>query len=121
MQFNWNMNNKENNGMLRIFILSFILITSGIIYGLTADDLCELDGFTLIDCTNVSGEFEGADYDKLVELDNGLIFRFTEYKYSYSYHPACAIFARSFTYQEKDVVLYYLVIDEEVYSVTRVL
>ena len=44
-----------------------------------------VDG-TIIE-TNISDEFEGCDYDKRYELDNGLIFVCNTYSYSYSYRP----------------------------------
>ena len=36
----------------------------------------EIVGYLAVASTNVVGDFEGADFDKLVELDNGMIFRF---------------------------------------------
>ena len=38
-----------------------------------------------VNSTQISGEFEGCDYDKMYALDNGLIFRCNTYSYSYSY------------------------------------
>ncbi len=37
--------------------------------------------------TNISSEFEGCEYDKKYNLDNGLIFSCSTYSYSYSYRP----------------------------------
>ena len=41
--------------------------------------------------TNVSDEFEGCDWDKRYNLDNGLIFVCSTYSYSYSYRPEVLI------------------------------
>ena len=37
--------------------------------------------------TYVKGTFEGCDFDRLIPLDNGLIFHCAEYFYHYAYHP----------------------------------
>lgn len=41
--------------------------------------------------TYISDEFEGCDYDKRYELDNGLVFVCSTYSYSYSYRPEVKI------------------------------
>ncbi len=85
-----------------------------------ASDFSELVGYTAIVSTNVVGEFEGADYDKPVKLDNGMIFEFTEYNYTYSYRPDVIVFARAATVQGRSVTLYKLMIEDELYDVIRV-
>lgn len=114
-----------------IFIIITILFGfSQDIFALDADDLDELLGYTMVAHSNVKGDFEGADFDKLVALDNGMIFEFTEYSYSYSYRPAVAVFARIITPEEmqklgikqvpaKSVTLYKLVIDDDIYDARR--
>jgi hypothetical protein len=86
----------------------------------SAGDLQDIVGYLALTSSNVVGDFEGADFDKLVELDNGMIFRFQEYKYSYSYRPEVIVFSHSTTYQGRAIVLYKLLIDEDLYDVTRV-
>jgi hypothetical protein len=83
-------------------------------------DVCDLEGYTCIVCTNVVGEFEGADFDKPVKLDNGMIFEFNEYNYTYSYRPEVAVFASTLNYQSKRLTVYKLWIEDEVYDVTRI-
>lgn len=90
---------------------------SSSVYALDADDLTELVGYTIIASSSVVGNFEGADYDELVELDNGMIFRFREYNYSYSYRPTAIVFAYAYS---DSIILYKLVIDDELYDVDRV-
>ena len=41
--------------------------------------------------TYVSGDFEGCDYDKLIPLENGLIFKCRSYRYKYAYRPKVII------------------------------
>lgn len=86
----------------------------------SASDLEEIVGFTATASTNVAGDFEGADPDKPVKLDNGMIFEFTEYQYNYSYRPDVIVFARQTTFEGRTMVLYKLLIDEDLYDATRV-
>jgi len=88
--------------------------------GCDASDLSEIVGYTATASSNVTGEFEGADFDKPVKLDNGMIFEFTEYHYSYSYRPDVIVFAQSVTYEGRSMTLYKLFIDDELYDATRV-
>lgn len=99
-------------GLICLLLASF----STSVYALDADDLTELVGYTIIASSKVVGDFEGADYDKLVELHNGMIFRFKEYKYSYSYRPTVIVFA--FPYSES-IILYKLIIKDKIYDVDR--
>jgi hypothetical protein len=62
-----------------------------------AATLEEIVGYTAITSTSVSGDFEGADFDKVVKMDNGMIFEFMEYKYAYAYHPDVIVFAHVVT------------------------
>lgn len=41
--------------------------------------------------THVSDDFEGCDYDKVYNLDNGLLFQCMSYHYHYAYHPEVKI------------------------------
>ncbi len=86
----------------------------------SASDLEEIVGYTALVSSNVTADFEGADFAKLVELDNGMIFRFREYKYTYSYRPDVIVFTRISTYQGRSITVYKLLIDDELYEVVRV-
>ena len=72
-------------------------------------------------CTssNVAGDFEGADFDKQVRLDNGMNFEFSENNYSYSYRPEVVILSRTAINQGRSVTIYKLLIDDELYDATR--
>lgn len=54
----------------------------------------EMDG-TLHDgqviTTRVSDDFDGCDYDKVYNLDNGLLFQCSSYHYHYAYRPEVKI------------------------------
>ena len=85
-----------------------------------ASDLCESVGYVIVTCSNVVGDFEGADFGKSVSLDNGMIFTFNEYKYTYSYRPDAVVLAHNVTFQGTQHVVYKLLIEDETYEVTRV-
>lgn len=109
-------------------LLFFVLTPSN--FALDADDLHELLGYTMVAHSNVSGDFEGADFDKLVKFDNGMVFEFSEYSYNYSFRPAVAVFAMELKGDVKTpglkpssgrrLVVYKLVIDDEIYDAIRV-
>lgn len=113
-----------------IIFVGFLCMSRSVV-ALDADDFSELVGFTIVATTNVTGDFEGADFDKQVALDNGMIFTFSTYSYTYSYRPSAVILARTFTIDEmrhlgvkplptQPITTYKLIIDDEIYDVRRV-
>jgi hypothetical protein len=68
-------------------ILLFIILISKKSFAADFEDLCK-DGYAVILETNISGDFDGCDYDKRYKLDNGLIFECSTYHYTYHYHPS---------------------------------
>lgn len=89
----------------------------------------DLTGYVKVAVSYVNGDFEGADFDKTVELENGMIFQFSEYNYSYSYRPKAVVYKRVMTVSEqkklkiknaiRDITLYKLMIEGEIYDVYR--
>ena len=104
-----------------LLALLFVLYLSNA-RAIDADKFDELEGYTVVACTHATGTLEGADFDKLVRLDNGMIFEFQTYSYFYAYHPAVVVFADSVQYQGKSVTIYKLVIgdEDEVFDVRRI-
>ncbi|OWK26306.1 hypothetical protein AJ87_03075 [Rhizobium yanglingense] len=49
------------------------------------------DGFGVLEDTSVTGEYQGCDYGRQIELMNGLIFQCTSYNYHYAYGPEVLI------------------------------
>jgi len=58
-----------------------------------AYDLSAYVGYYLLAASYVDGDFEGADFGEIVKLENGMIFEFQEFHYSYSYRPQTVIMA----------------------------
>ena len=50
------------------------------------DDLAK-QGYAVLAETKVDGTFEGCDYDRIINLKNGLLFECKQYGYSYGYRP----------------------------------
>jgi hypothetical protein len=99
--------------------LCLALVATGL-PALDANDFSSLVGYTIVAVTAVDGDFEGAEYGKLVQLQNGMAFRFDEYNYSYAYQPDVVVFAKQVTAGPRSVVLYKLLIDDEMYAAHRV-
>jgi len=70
---------------LKIFILCFLFVPA-IIIGNVFEDLSK-QGYAVIDTTNVTGTFNGCEYDRVYKLDNGKLFYCGGYNYNYSYRP----------------------------------
>jgi len=89
---------------------------SNSVYALDADDLEDLVGYTIIASSYIPGTFDGAEYGKVVQLANGMVFEFREYRYSYSYRATVIVF--TFPYSES-IWFYKLIIDDEIYDANR--
>lgn len=92
-------------------------------HAIDASTLGQLEGYTIVAVTNTTGDFEGADFDKVVKLDNGMIFEFHEYDYFYESRPDVIVFAKALTLPTGTTITdYKLVIsdEDEVFDVTRV-
>jgi hypothetical protein len=110
--------------MAKILSLLALIVLScaPLVKAVDADDFDELLGYTVVACTHASGELEGADFDKVVKLDNGMVFEFQSYSYFYAYRPAVVVFAKTVEYQGKTLTLHKLLIgdEDEVFDVIRI-
>ncbi|ULH14025.1 hypothetical protein MF271_00665 (plasmid) [Deinococcus sp. KNUC1210] len=107
-------------------VLVSLLLTTAI----ATPEFPELSGFSQVTSTYVDGEFEGADFDKPLELENGMAFQFTTYYYTYAYRPRVDVFKRVYSVAELKalkvknvstaVTLYKLLIGNHVYSAFRI-
>lgn len=84
-----------------------------------ASELCDLVGYTIIDCTSAEGEVEGED-GEIIKLYNGMIFELEDYHYNYSYSPDVVIFAKQIKYQGMDYIFYKLAIEDYIYDASRI-
>ncbi len=121
---------KMKNKSVYVFCTCLLIIIVGNnSYAIDADDFDEVKGYTVVDVTHASGTFDGANYDKLIELDNGMIFRFSEYKYHYAYRPYVVVFGKHYDLDEvkqfypeatTSFTSYKLLIDDDFYNANRV-
>jgi hypothetical protein len=106
-----------------LVVMALAIGLSPLCYAIDASTLGELVGYTVVASTNASGTLEGADFDKLVKLDNGMIFEFQSYDYFYEYHPDVIVFAKTMTPPSgKSFTSYKLVIgdEDEAFDVIRI-
>jgi hypothetical protein len=71
----------DNKRKAMPLLILFLLFCAPTVGAIDVTQFEELVGYTIADCTHVSGELEGVDFDKLVKLDNGMIFEFHDYSY----------------------------------------
>ena len=94
-------------------IATFIVLFLTALNTVASIDFDGLVGYTVIAATHITGEFEGADYDKLVKLDNGMIFEWMTYHYHYAYHPAVVVFGKNVTLNGKTATVYKIWIEDD--------
>ena len=87
--------------------------------GGSLDDICDLDGYTMISCTNVDGEFEG-DSGDIVKLWDGMKFELEDSHYNYAYSPDVGVFAKKIDFQGKSFISYKLLVEDEIYDASRI-
>jgi hypothetical protein len=114
--------------LIRAFLLTATSAFSG---SIDIDKLGTLVDYRIAAAAHVDGSFDGADYDKPVLLDNGWLFKFRAYHYSYAYRPAAIVLVKLTTadelrrmglkpISEAPLATYKLIIDDDVYDVSRV-
>jgi hypothetical protein len=109
--------------MKRLCGLFLALGLSSLCYAISSTHLGHLVGYTIVASTNASGELEGADFDKVVKLENGMVFEFQTYDYFYAYHPDVIVLGKTYTLNSgKSFTDYKLIIEDEdeVFDVVRI-
>ena len=82
--------------------------------------LTRLVGYTIVAVTQVDGEFQGCDFDKIIRFLDGKAFRCSSYGYTYAYMPDAVIFAKQTTYQGKSFATIKVLIEGEVFDMAPV-
>ncbi len=96
---------------------------SPLCYAIDASTLDGLVGYTIVAATKTTGDFDGARNNKVVKLDNGMIFQFHKDDYFYEHRPDVIVFAKAVTLPSgHSSVDYKLVISnqDEVFDVARI-
>lgn len=83
-----------------------------------ANELRHLVGWTIVATKTIDGEFEGCDYDRIISFLDGTRLRCSEYGYTYSYMPEAVLFAKSVTYQGKELRLIKMLVEDELYDMS---
>ena len=105
-----------------LLLLMLIGLSAPEMNAIDAGQFDALMGYTVVACTHATGEVEGADFDKLIKLDNGMVFEFETYDYFYAYHPQVAVLSKTVQFQGKPLTVYKLIIgdEDEVFDVHRI-
>ena len=104
--------------------------TSTVASAIDASELSEYVGYTVLAFTHVDGDFDGADFDKRVRLENGWVFEFSVHQDRHAYRPDVIVLAKRYTAADlarlgvhtsiASIVHYILLIGGESYSVQRI-
>ncbi|MGD1006035.1 MAG: hypothetical protein ABR980_02250 [Ignavibacteriaceae bacterium] len=82
-------------------------------------DFCDLVGYTCVDCSSISKQGENEDDEEYAKLFNGMTFKFNFSAALIMEGDDAAIFVRDISYQGKSIAIYKLVIEDEIYDVTK--
>jgi hypothetical protein len=80
-----------------------------------------MEGYTIISVTQVSGEFEGCDFDRVIRFVDGMALRCSSYSYTYSYMPDAVIFGKEATLQGRSFVLIKVLIEDEIFDMEPII
>lgn len=97
-----------------------VLLISPSAFALDASDFRGLAGWTVAAVTTVRGDFEGCDFNKLIQFDNGWNLTCSGYSYSYAYHPDAVIFTKLIDLRGRSYWMVKALIDNEFYEMESV-
>jgi hypothetical protein len=105
--------------MFILFILSFVPRISD---SISASDLCDVEGYTIISCTwTERRSFDSKEPEDLIILENGMIFRISGY-YGRLSSSRVVVFARKLELQGAEKIVYKIFIDDRdrIFSAYRI-
>lgn len=102
---------------MRAYFLAALLVLPGAV-GACASDLDEVEGYTVISVTQVDGEFEGCDFDKIIKLMDGSALKCSSYGYQYAYMPDAVVFGKRLTHEGRSFVSIKLLVEDEIYDMS---
>lgn len=83
------------------------------------DGLEEVVGFTLVAATRVQGEFNGCEFDRLVEFENGLALRCSEQRPTEARQPPAYVFLRQIGLEGNTLSLLKVCIAGHIYNMRK--
>jgi hypothetical protein len=99
------------------FVMLFIATTAA---ADCSSELMKLEGYTIIAATQVDGQFEGCDFDKVIRFTDGKRLRCSSYSYTYAYMPDAIIFGKRSTFQGKSLLSIKVLIEDEVFDMAPI-
>ena len=79
-----------------------------------------MEGWTIVKVGTIKGSFNGCEFDKLIELQDGTVLRCSSYGYQYSYMPDAIVFGKSISTGTVSGVMIKLMVEGEVYDMAPV-
>nr|WP_314878151.1 hypothetical protein [uncultured Pseudomonas sp.] len=101
-----------------VFFIAVSLLASA---GDTTSKFQGMVGWTIAAVTQVEDEFEGCDFDKVINFVNGIALTCSSYGYSYAFMPSAVIFTKSGKYEGRNVHNVKVLISDEFYDMQPVL
>jgi hypothetical protein len=86
-----------------------------------SSELTNLEGYTIVAATQVDGEFEGCDFDKVIRFTDGKRLRCSSYSYAYAYMPDAIIFGKRSTVPGKSFLSIKVLIEDEVFDMVPII
>lgn len=79
-------------------------------------DFAGMEGWSIVAVTQVDGEFEGCDFDKIIRFMDGTALRCGTFSYTYSFMPRAVIFAKGVSVKGKAFYAIKALIGDKIYN-----
>ncbi len=116
----------KKRAMVLFLVYSTIFLVNSVSGSIRVRDLCDLEGYTILDCTSVS--FRSIEdsiriprLDEPIRLENGMIIIFSGIgPIALKGGEDAVVCGTGMTYQDKEMVFYKIIIEDSVYEAIRV-
>jgi len=83
--------------------------------------LRRMEGWTIAKVGAIKGTFNGCEFDRLVELQDGTVLRCAAYGYQYAYMPDAVVFTKGTSIGDSRMVMVKLMVEDEIYDMSPIL
>ena len=96
--------------------LFFLLLWPCVAVADIASNFRGMEGWVIIATTQVEDDFEGCDFDKVINFLNGMALECSTYSYTYSFMPNAVIFAKLAKHKNMDFYQIKALIGDKLYD-----
>lgn len=114
---------------IKIAILLLLAFFSDFVRADCESELEQLVGYTIVASKTIErwygddgekgDDFEGCEFGRTIVFSDRTKLTCTTYEYAYSYMPTAIIFAKSVQYNGKSMTLYKMLVEDELYDMSR--